>query len=277
MKKLKLGLLAFIVTGFVACSSDDDGTSNPDPQPSTSNYFPLKTGNSWTYNNFRDLQDNSTIENEETLSVENSSEENDTKIFDLSTTQPDAGGYIGFATEVFSKANISKNQENLIADGNISFEVQGLPSFEIPIENAVVYSKYENSGTELYTSTGSFTETLQGINTDINYTITTQQEDSFDEFEAGDTTYNDVISSSVSLVAEVIIQNPFGGPFTILESQEVLKSTNYYAKDVGLIYSNTNFSYQLDLSGIPLPIEIPESNTIIETQTLLSYNVDLEE
>lgn len=272
MKKLKLGLLAFIVTGFVACSSDDDGTSNPDPQPSTSNYFPLKTGNSWTYNNNSKVNNENPTESEEILNVENTIEGEGNLKFNLETDKPIEGG---FSTGVLSKSDLFKTNSELVADGIISFEFQGLPALEIPIENAVIYDHNKNAGEQLFTTSSSITQQYQGVDLVVDYTITTGQEASYAEYEVNGTTYENVISSSVIINANVSAKL---GPvdITVLEEQNVANSTNFFAKDIGLIYSETSLDYQFeDLSNFGF--QLPENFSIEETQTILSYNVDLEE
>ena len=58
----------------------------------------------------------------------------------------------------------------------------------------------------------------------------------------------------------------------ILQPQDVIKTTNYFADGIGMIYSDTTVEYQLeDLSilGITLPIPLEDSSN--SSQNLDTY------
>ena len=77
---------------------------------------------------------------------------------------------------------------------------------------------------------------------------------------------------------EISTQIQIGGTtlsFPILSSQDVLVVENYYAANIGLVFSKETIDYTLeDLSVIPgLEISIQEQNTTVSTATLTSFEI----
>ena len=57
-----------------------------------------------------------------------------------------------------------------------------------------------------------------------------------------------------------------------------INATNYYASDIGFVYSDVVFQYELeDLSQFNIELPIPESATINSTQSITDWNVVLED
>ena len=61
----------------------------------------------------------------------------------------------------------------------------------------------------------------------------------------------------------------------ILEAQDVLVIDNYYAANIGLVFSQERLDYSfVDLEDNPfLEIELPEQNTSVSTATLTSFEI----
>ena len=63
----------------------------------------------------------------------------------------------------------------------------------------------------------------------------------------------------------------------ILPSQDVIVVDNYWAKDIGLIRSNSDFNYELsDFSGLGVDLPLPQEADILTTQNLVAF-IDGEE
>jgi len=77
---------------------------------------------------------------------------------------------------------------------------------------------------------------------------------------------------------EINTQIQLGGTtltLPILAPQDVLVVENYYAANIGLVFSRETLDYSLaDLSGIPgLEIPFPEQNTTVTTSELTSFEI----
>jgi hypothetical protein len=69
----------------------------------------------------------------------------------------------------------------------------------------------------------------------------------------------------------------FGFPvtFPILAPQDVLVSTMYFAKDIGMVYANTVISYSLeDFSAANIELPIPSSGTEVQQEFLDVYSAE---
>lgn len=60
--------------------------------------------------------------------------------------------------------------------------------------------------------------------------------------------------------------------FPILNTQDVIVSNQYYARNIGMVYAATTFSYNLeDLTGLGLTLPIPETMNEVRTESLHDY------
>ncbi|MEL6810008.1 MAG: hypothetical protein AAFP76_01590 [Bacteroidota bacterium] len=53
----------FFCVALISCSKGDENTTTPEPLPQLSNFYPLKVGNNWTYNYFRNTEEVRGLEN----------------------------------------------------------------------------------------------------------------------------------------------------------------------------------------------------------------------
>jgi hypothetical protein len=60
----------------------------------------------------------------------------------------------------------------------------------------------------------------------------------------------------------------------ILTNQEVVAATQYYAKNIGMVYNNTVISYNLAVDPSELGLPIPQSATQTSEEFLSSYTVN---
>lgn len=270
--KIKTFLSICLAIAFVGCSSDDETTTLP--EGSNSNYFPLTTGNSWSYANERETQGQPPITDEETMTVVGTTETNGNVYYDLNTD--DATG-IGFATSVFSNGELSKSNGELIYSGELEliFVGEGGEPLTIPISNAVVFNSSAPSGTEVYSFSGSSEQeiTVQGqtIPVTINYTLSTHNVEFLETYTIGENEFKNVLAADLMLTASA---DATFGPLqvTFMSEQEIASAMNYYAQGVGMIYSDVSFDAEFeDLTDFGFP-EIPPIH-IKSSQKITTWTV----
>jgi len=62
-------------------------------------------------------------------------------------------------------------------------------------------------------------------------------------------------------------------PITLMNAQDVVTSTQYYSKNIGMVYANTLINYQLNsIPGVTLPI--PSSQTATQEEFLSTYHLN---
>lgn len=247
--KLRILSIAFVLISLISCSSDD--TSINDTNNAT--YFPLTTGNEWNYTNTSTAEGGIENTNEETLTI--TTQNNNAYSFSSSANMLERGVITG----ILVNGSLTKQNGKLIYNGEYvvdlsSFDIENL---NIPIDNLVVYDVNASAGDALSTISNTINQTLnlqgQDIPLSITYSLNTIQHEILESYTVNNTSYENVLKADVSLnlvvnASLVVVTVP------LLEEQEVLTSSNYYAADVGLIYSENSASYNFeDLSQFGIP------------------------
>jgi hypothetical protein len=271
--KINPVLYLFFAFLIISCSSDDSEDTQT-PAEST-NYFPLTVGDTWTYNNTTNNQDGSLTTSEETLSVASTSQEQGVTFYNLeSDVSPIEQGFV---TGILTNGQLVKAGNQLIYDGEITADFPGIgleQPINIPIVNTIIFDADASAGEVLTDSEPqSITQSIniqgQPVPLTITYQLTSRQKSFLNIYSTGGTDYQDVLSADITLTIEVsasvaVVNIP------LLENQDSVKITNYFANNVGLIYSDTDISYVFE--EIPSFPSIPDFS-INYTQELTSYNV----
>jgi len=276
MMNTKFFFLALLSVVFIGCSSDD--SDNPDDSASISNHFPLNTDNSWTYNNQTTNQNGNSTSSQETITVASSSEMQGVTYYTLASDASPMEQ--GFVTGLLTNGELTAAESQLIFDGeyNIPLSDLGLAGAEnlsIPLANIILYDIDANTGDILTENDNQLTQNLPvpGIGEfpfTFEYTITSTQSDFLESYTVGEETYNDVISATV--VLELEVHTNVGVNITVLAPQDAIQITNYYANNVGLIYSNTDVHYQFEDINLPT-FPVIDDIQFNYTQELDSYIV----
>jgi hypothetical protein len=260
----------------VSCSSDN-GDLEPVNQENNANYFPLVAENTWSYNNVQETEGEENQESTDVLTVNSTTTIFGNTYFNFLQDEIQEG----FTTALFANGAVRKDNSKLIYKGTLNFEFDGIDPIEIHITDATVYNKTAIEGMQLYELNNTVTQTIMDIPVTISFTIRTEDAGQLENLTVGTEEFTDVIASKV--IVNVDISASFdilGTPVTIpiLMSQDVINATNYYASDIGLVYSDVLFEYQLeDLSQFNIELPFPESATINSTQSITDWNVTLED
>ena len=265
--KYSLLSLTILTLGLISCGDDDTTPSINN----TAAYFPLSSNSSWSYTNESEDQNS-----QDNMFVVGTQQDNGVQYTNLDTQELNPGGFmVGLLTQNL----VRKETGKLIVNGALGgVPVEGFPDISIPLNNAVLFDSNALSGTQLNIIAGSFEQTIMDFPIIIEYTSITTQEQVLPSYTTDTQTYTDVIQSNIVLNLEISTQIQIGGTtlsFPILSSQDVLVVENYYAANIGLVFSKETIDYTLeDLSVIPgLEIPIQEQNTTVSTATLTSFEI----
>jgi hypothetical protein len=265
--KYSLLSLTILTLGLISCG-DDDTTPNSN---NTAAYFPLSSNSSWSYTNESEDQNS-----QDNMFVVGTQQENGVQYTNLDTQELNSGG---FMVALLTQNLVRNDSGKLIVNGTFGgAPIEGFPDISIPLNNAVLFDPNALNGTQLNIITGSFEQTIMDFPIIIEYTSITTQEQVLPSYTTDTQTYTDVIQSNIVLNLEISTEVQVGGTtlsLPILSSQDVLVVENYYAANIGLVFSKETVDYALeDLSGIPgLEIPLPEQNTSISTATLTSFEI----
>ncbi len=278
MMNTKFLFLALLTVVFIGCSSDD--SDNPDTEEVVSNHFPLTVGNSWTYNNQTAYEDGTFDNSQETISVASSNEAQGVTYYSLTSNLPPLQQ--GFVTGIITNGELTVADNQLIYNGELSINLSQMgidaESLTIPLVNVIMFDADANTGNTLIADLdNSFTQTIPIQGNDITFTfdydLETFQGDFLESYTAGEMNFDDVFSADVIITIEINASLP-GTVITIpvLDRQEAIQITNYYANNVGLIYSNTDVHYQFEDINLPTFPSIDDIQ-FNYTQELDSYTV----
>lgn len=271
MKKLILfSLLSF---GLYSCSSDDNvDVVIPTPQAPDENFsIPLNNGNYWTY----DVEGNNTTLRD-SLYISG-----DTLINSIGFKKFKTKDNIstGFYSTSLRNNGVRVDNQLLLMSGELSFgQGQTLPvGLDLTLDNFIIFKKNATNGEVLNTKSGSFNQTFNNTPLTIEYTLRSVGGENFSSYTSpnGDV-YQDVKSSKIIVNLKVTSTQVIAGfpiTVTILQPQDVVISTQYLAKNIGVVHTNTVTTYSID-ANIAAQIGIPATNTQTQNEYLDVYSVN---
>lgn len=258
--------------GYVTDNTDSDDGSTPE-----TSYLALVIDNTWTYNVTTDDNTNPPTNSTDEIIVDETTTLNTKDYYGMSSSN----GSTGTMTQLFD-ANYFRVENGIsYMQGEFILPLSNLGGTDITIalDDAKLIDESQPSGTTLTSITDNSSQNIGGFNLDINYTLKTIQRETLTSHTVGATTYNDIIKSDIILTVKVTtdVEVIPGFPpvtITLLNTQDLLTLNNFYANRVGLIDSDSVFTYTLeDLSAFPATIPFPETATINTTQEITSYIV----
>lgn len=264
MKKV-IWLLALIVS-VSSCSTDDNTPQNAD---TTVDYYPLKTGNTWKYS----VQNDQT-NTEDVLSITGQTTIAGKNYFTIQAENTPTGFY---STSVNNQS--LRNENNTVyMTGALDFNLGDMFPVVLQLNDFILVKSGANNSELLSTISGSMSQTFEDIPLTANYTLSTVSQNSLPTYTSQGIVYNDVKVVKLALNMKVVATVSIGGfplNFTILDSQDVISSIQYYAKNIGMVHAATTISYNLqDLSSFPVQLPIPQSQTVITNEFLLDYQLN---
>lgn len=268
-QKINYIILLIFLGAITACSNDDNNHTR-----TSQDYFPLHISSDWTYNVETNDNTNPPTTTIDIVTVDETAIVNSKDYFGMSSN-PEASGTM---TQLFDQNYFRTEPGKLFTEGDFTLPLSNFGGTDIVIElnDIKLIDESETNGTVLATQSGTTTQNIGGYDLDIQYTFKTVQKSALNNHAVDNTTFENITSSDIILSIKVSTIVNIGVPITItlLDTQDVLTINNFYANEIGLIDSNSVFTYQLeDLSALPITIPIPETATITTTQKITAYTI----
>lgn len=269
----KIILLSFLAVFALSCS--DEGVQNPNNTNETAtdgNYFPSTENDFWNYEvSNTDNTTSETITSNDSLYVV--SETANTFMLDVNEGMPANGTMNGF----LSSGSLTRTNTALILNGTLELpeEIASLFNFDITLNDFILFDASAVTNTELSANTNTISQDFNGLPITITYVLSTKALGNSENITLNDTLYNKVTASQLTLNISVSTIVSFGGfPITvaILDPQDILVSTNYFADTIGLVQATSQSNYQisdtaiaaLEAAGQTLAIPTSGSSTNIQ-------------
>lgn len=285
MKNLQIISFALFATLFLAsCSSDDDGDNNNN-DPITGNYMPSTVSDLWTYNVEGTNSNDSNLNFTETdfISVATSTGNGFTLVANNNNSPAS-----GTMNAILVNGTLARDETTLKFSGDLELpsEFSDFSNTTISLQDVMIYDLNASNNSTLSEVTGSFTQDLdlEGniLPLTVTYTLTTKKISNMNSLTVDGEVFSNIFKGELNISMNVVTSIDLlglGNPvdYDVLATQDVLTIENYFAKDVGLIKSESYITYQLDqgllavLANLQLDLGIPENLTVENTQEIESY------
>lgn len=265
----KILIFALSLTLF-SCSNDDDGSQTESITTEFTDALPLNNGNYWTYdvNGTTTTRDSLYIFGDETIGG------NTYKKFknknDIAT---------GFYTSSLNNNDLRKDAGKLLLTGSLSLaQGQTLPvGLDLSVVDFIIFKEYATPGEVLNEKTGSFQQDFNGTPLTIEYKLKSVGGENFLNYTSpnGDV-YPNVKSTKIIVNIKVTTTQTIAGipiSITVLQPQDIITSTQYLSKNIGVVYTNTLTNYTLD-NSIALQLGIPATNSQTQEEFLDTFLVN---
>jgi hypothetical protein len=235
-------------------------------------YFPQNIGNHWIY----DVQGEG-FSGEDYLYVNGETTENGTIYKTFATQNTPTGFYSTLLTS--GKLSTVNSITSYTGTINIGEMLGGMEDLTFDLTNFVILDAEASQGNLLSSESGAIYQDLGEYALEVEYNLFSTSEGSLELFvlENG-SNYNDVKISSLTLSLKVNFVITFMGiqiPYTILNTQEVISSSQYYANNIGMIFADTQIEYHLEeIPDIGIEIPVPENYQYNLQEILTTFSLE---
>lgn len=264
--KSKLFLLLGLSIFTISCSSDD---SSGEDNGQTATSFPITSGNYWDYEVFTHANDNAPESTtNDHLFVEDEMLINNIAYKKMKTLTVANGFFSGTLKD--NGLRIDGNKMKIT--GSVDFSA-GLPtSLSFDVSDFIILKENASIGEQLSITTGSFTQDYDGIPLTFDYTLKSIADGSQNSLTSNGNVYSNITKTKVIL--NLKITATFSGfPIIVMPAQDVLISTQYYSKNIGMVYNLTDINYTLN-SSLPVTLPIPQSGSQTQEEFLDAYSIN---
>ena len=256
-------LIAIITTiTLFSCTSETENSVEPD-----TNYLPLGISNYWKYS----VQTNGASQTD-SLYISNDTLISGKTYKKFKTKNLPAGFY----SSSLNKNSVRRSGASLLLTGTLALDFGvGIP-INLDLNDFVIFKENATDNQQLGILSGTINQTVGTYPLVIDYILTTTEIETLPTYTSNNHVYTDVKRVKTVLNAKITTNILVGGvqyAASILSPQNVVVSNQYYAKNIGMVYTNTIINYQLNQipGGTTLPI--PSTGNQTQNEYLGVYNV----
>ena len=271
--KLIISLLTIIL--FSSCSHSDNSTGDQDLSdliPTT--YMPLTVCNFWNY----DVQQVTPGAVNTSIGTDHLFIANDTVISSITYKKMKTSAVPnGFFSNTLRNNGVKISGSSLVATGTFSIPFPGLTTpIQINLNNFAFFKENASINTQISSTSGTLHQTVTASNTtyplDIDYTLKSVAQETLPTYLSNGVTYPNVKKTRLILNLRITTTSS-GITATLLADQPVLTMNEYFAKNIGNVYTNTYFHYDIN-SSIATQFGVPASISQTEEEFLTTYQVN---
>jgi hypothetical protein len=267
--KIKLILASLFVVILSSCShSSSDEVDLSDGIPTV--YMPLTNGNYWNY----DVQQVTPGAVNSSLGIDHLFIANDTVISGVTykkmktTAMPN-----GFFSNTLRNNGVKISGSSLVATGTFNLPFPGLTTpIQINLNNFAFFKENAAANAEISSTSGTLHQTVSGYPLDIDYTLKSVAQETMASYSSNGVTYPNVKKTRLILNLKITTTSS-GITATLLTDQPVLTLNEYFAKNLGNVYTNTLFHYDIN-ANVATSFGIPATISQTEEEFLTTYHLN---
>ena len=276
MKKIVLAILSL---SLVSCAvegleetigENTNNTNNTNNITTFTDALPLNTGNYWTYDvvGATNTRDSLYIFGDETVGAHTYKKFKNRN--NIAT---------GFYCSSLNNNNVRKDAGKLLLTGNLSLlQAMTLPTgVDLSVTDFIIFKENATNGEILSEKTGTFQQTISSLPITIEYRLRSIGGENFSSYTSpNNDVYPNVKSTKIVVSLKITSTQTIAGfPITIniLPQQDVVVSTQYLSKNIGIVYTKTNTNFTLNAT-IAAQIGLPVTNSQVQEEFLDTYSVN---
>ena len=276
MKKIVLAILSLSI---VSCAvegleetigENTNNTNNTNNNTTFTDALPLNTGNYWTYDvvGATNTRDSLYIFGDETVGAHTYKKFKNRN--NIAT---------GFYCSSLNNNNVRKDAGKLLLTGNLSLlQAMTLPTgLDLSVTDFIIFKESATNGEILSEKTGTFQQTISSLPITIEYRLRSIGGENFPSYTSpNNDVYPNVKSTKIVVSLKITSTQTIAGfPITIniLPQQDVVVSTQYLSKNIGIVYTKTNTNFTLNAT-IAAQIGLPVTNSQVQEEFLDTYSVN---
>lgn len=276
MKKIVLAILSL---SMVSCAvegleetigENTNNTNNTNNITTFTDALPLNTGNYWTYDvvGATNTRDSLYIFGDETVGAHTYKKFKNRN--NIAT---------GFYCSSLNNNNVRKDAGKLLLTGNLSLlQAMTLPTgLDLSVTDFIIFKESATNGEILSEKTGTFQQTISSLPITIEYRLRSIGGENFPSYTSpNNDVYPNVKSTKIVVSLKITSTQTIAGfPITIniLPQQDVVVSTQYLSKNIGIVYTKTNTNFTLNAT-IAAQIGLPVTNSQVQEEFLDTFSVN---
>ena len=268
---LSLSLVSCAVEGLEETIGENtNNTNNTNNITTFTDALPLNTGNYWTYDvvGATNTRDSLYIFGDETVGAHTYKKFKNRN--NIAT---------GFYCSSLNNNNVRKDAGKLLLTGNLSLlQAMTLPTgLDLSVTDFIIFKESATNGEILSEKTGTFQQTISSLPITIEYRLRSIGGENFPSYTSpNNDVYPNVKSTKIVVSLKITSTQTIAGfPITIniLPQQDVVVSTQYLSKNIGIVYTKTNTNFTLNAT-IAAQIGLPVTNSQVQEEFLDTYSVN---
>jgi hypothetical protein len=270
MKKILFAILSLSLVSCAIEGLEDTIGNNTNNSTTFTDALPLNNGNYWTYDvvGQANTRDSLYIFGDEIVGAHTYKKFKNRN--NIAT---------GFYCSSLNNNNVRKEAGKLLLTGNLSL-LQGitLPTgVDLSVTDFIIFKENATNGEILSEKTGTFQQTISNLPITIEYRLKSIGGENLASYTSpNNDVYPNVKSTKIVVSLKMTSTQTIAGfPITIniLPQQDVVVSTQYLSKNIGVVHTKTNTNFTLNAT-IAAQIGLPVTNSQVQEEFLDTYSVN---